>query len=131
MIKVLIVEDDTLISRMYQKVFESEGYNVLLAGDGQVGLDLVRSEIPTIILLDIMMPKMNGLQMLQELKTDPKVSKIPVIVLTNLSGTADAEKALELGAVKYIVKSEYKPKEVFDIVKGILTAYTRNEIPKV
>jgi len=130
MIKVLVVEDDELISRMYQKVFQSEGYEVFVAENGQVGLDLARTKEPTIILLDIMMPKLNGMQMLQQLKADPKIAKIPVVILTNLSGTADAEKALEFGAVKYIIKSEYKPKEVFDIVKKILAAYTRDEVPK-
>lgn len=130
MIKILVVEDDVLISRMYQKVFESEGYEVFLAGDGQAGLDLARAKVPTIVLLDIMMPKMNGMQMLEQLKADPKITKIPVVILTNLAGTVDAEKALKMGAVKYIVKSEYTPKEVFDIVKGILAAYTRDEIPK-
>ena len=130
MAKILVVEDDALISRMYQKVFESEGYEVFMAVDGQIGLDLARTKKPTIILLDIMMPKLNGLQMLQQLKADPDIAKIPVIVLTNLSGAQDAERALELGAVRYIVKSEHKPKEVFDIVKGILAGYTRNEIPE-
>ncbi|MDO8269752.1 MAG: response regulator [Candidatus Levybacteria bacterium] len=130
MIKVLIVEDDVLISRMYQKVFESEGYEVLMAGNGQEGLDMARTKAPTIILLDIMMPKMNGMQMLEQIKADPKIAKIPVIVLTNLSGTTDAERALKLGAVKYIVKSEHKPKDVFDMVKGILAASTRDEIPE-
>ena len=130
MAKILVVEDDALISRMYQKVFESEGYEVFMAVDGQIGLDLARTKKPTIILLDIMMPKLNGLQMLQQLKADPDIAKIPVIVLTNLSGAQDAERALELGAVRYIVKTEHKPKEVFDILKGILAGYTRNEIPE-
>lgn len=75
MAKILVVEDDALISRMYQKVFESEGYEVFMAEDGQVGLDLARTKKPTIILLDIMMPKLNGLQMLQQLKADPILPK--------------------------------------------------------
>jgi len=130
MVKVLVVEDDVLISRMYKKVFQSERYEVFVAENGQVGLDLARTIEPTIILLDILMPKLNGMQMLQQLKADPKIAKIPVVILTNLAGTADAEKALGLGAVKYIIKSEHKPKEVFDIVKGIITAHTRDEVPE-
>src|SRR3990172_5621808 len=115
---------------MYQKVFQSEGYEVFVAENGQVGLDLARTIEPTIILLDILMPKLNGMQMLQQLKADPKIAKIPVVILTNLAGTADAEKALGLGAVKYIIKSEHKPKEVFDIVKVIITSHTRDEVPE-
>jgi DNA-binding response OmpR family regulator len=126
---ILIVEDDTLLLRMYQEAFSSEGFEVLSALDGQAGLDLARSKKPTIILLDIMMPKMNGIQMLEQLKADPAIHTIPVIVLTNLSGTKDAEKALALGAVKYVIKSEYKPREVIKIVKDIITGYTRDSIP--
>ena len=75
------------------------------------------------------MPKMNGMQMLEQLKADASIRTIPVIVLTNLSGTKDAEKALELGAVKYVIKSENKPREVIKIVKDILAGYTRDNIP--
>jgi len=134
MSKILIVEDDALILRMYQEAFTSEGFEVLFASDGQAGLEMARANKPTIILLDIMMPKLNGMQMLEQLKADPAISTIPVIVLTNLSSTMDAEKALKLGAVKYVVKSEYKPREVIKIVKDILAGYTRGDgipVPKV
>jgi len=77
-----------------------------------------------------MMPKMNGLEVLGKMKADPEIKKIPVVVLTNLAGQQDAEKALSMGAVRYIVKSEYEPKQVADIVKEILAGYTRGEIPK-
>jgi DNA-binding response OmpR family regulator len=98
---------------MYQEAFTSEGFEVLFASDGQAGLDMARANKPTIILLDIMMPKLNGMQMLEQLKADPAIHTIPVIVLTNLSSTMDAEKALKLGAVKYVVKSDYKPREIY------------------
>ena len=130
MSKVLIIEDDPLMSRMYQKIFTFEKYEVVMAGDGQQGLDLARSEKPTLILLDVMMPKMNGFQVLEKLKEDPDTKKIPVVMLTNLAGEQDAETALAKGAVKYIVKSEYEPKQVADMVKEILAGYTRNDVPK-
>ncbi len=130
MAKVLIVEDDPLMSRMYQKIFTFEGYEVELASDGEEGLDKVRSTKPTIILLDVMMPKMNGMQVLEKLKLDPELKAIPVIMLTNLAGQQDAENAIAKGAVKYIIKSEHEPKEVANMVKEILSGYTRNEIPK-
>lgn len=122
MAKVLIIEDDPLISRMYQKIFTFEKYEVEMAKDGQEGLDKARQTKPSVILLDVMMPKMNGLQVLERLKADPATKSIPVLILTNLSGQLDAETAISKGAVKYIVKSEHEPKEVADIVKKILEA---------
>lgn len=129
MAKILIVEDDPLMQRMYQKAFSFDGYEVVVAGDGVEGIDKARSEKPTAVLLDVMMPKMNGLDALAKIKSDPDLKKLPIIMLTNLAGSADAEKALELGAVKYIVKSEQEPKEVVKMVKEIVAGYTRDEIP--
>jgi CheY-like chemotaxis protein len=77
-----------------------------------------------------MMPKMNGLQALEKLKADVETKSIPVVMLTNLAGQQDAEAALAKGAVKYIIKSEYEPKQVANMVKEILAGYTRNEVPK-
>src|SRR5438270_144584 len=119
MAKILIVEDDPLMSRMYQKIFTFEGYEVHNAGDGAEGVEKARSIKPTIILLDVMMPKMNGLDALDKLKSDPDTKAIPVIMLTNLAGQQDRETAMAKGAVKYIVKSEYDPKETVNLVKGI------------
>lgn len=130
MSKVLIVEDDPLMSRMYQKIFTFEGYEVEMAGDGEEGLEKAKKVIPTIILLDVMMPKMNGMQVLEKLKVDPATKAIPVVMLTNLAGQQDAEAALAKGAVKYIIKSEYEPKQVASMVKEVLAGYTRNEVPK-
>ena len=130
MAKILVVEDDPLMSRMYQKIFTFEGYDVEVAHDGQEGLDKARTVNPTIILLDIMMPKLNGLQVLEQLKADPKTKSLPVVMLTNLAGTQDAEAALAKGAVKYIIKSENEPKQVTQMVKEILAGYTRNDVPQ-
>ncbi len=129
MAKVLIVEDDPLMSRMYQKIFSFEKYEVEVAADGEEGLTKATSSNPTIILLDVMMPKMNGLQVLEKLKADANTKNIPVIMLTNLAGQQDAESALSKGAVKYIVKSEHDPKEITNMVKEIIAGYTRNEVP--
>jgi CheY-like chemotaxis protein len=129
MAKILIIEDDPLMQRMYQKAFGFDGYEVAVAGDGVEGLEKVRSEKPTIILLDVMMPKMNGLDTLSKIKADPELKATPVIMLTNLAGSADAEKALSMGAVKYIVKSEQEPKQVVAMVKEILAGYTRDAVP--
>lgn len=130
MARVLIVEDDPLMRRMYQKIFGFEKYEVEMAADGEEGLAKAASANPTVILLDVMMPKMNGLQVLEKLKADPATKNIPVIMLTNLAGQQDAESALAKGAVKYIIKSEHEPKEVADLVKEVVAGYTRNEIPQ-
>ena len=129
MTKILIIEDDPLMLRMYQKIFKFEGFEVAVAANGEEGIFITRKEKPTLILLDIMMPKVNGLEVLEKLKADPETKKIPIVMLTNLAGTHDAEKALTMGAVKYIVKSEYDPKQVTNMVKEILAGYTRDTIP--
>lgn len=130
MAKILIVEDDPLMARLYEKVFKFEGYEVDVALNGREGLDKVRANKPTVMVLDIMMPEMNGLEVLDKLKADPETKTIPVVVLTNLAGGQDAEAALTKGAVKYIVKSEYEPKQIANMIKEVLAGYTRNEIPQ-
>ncbi len=126
---LLIVEDDPLMSRMYQKIFSFEKYEVVTASNGEEGLDKVRELKPTVVLLDVMMPKMNGLQVLEKIKSDPDIKHIPVIMLTNLAGEKDAETALLKGAVKYIVKSEHDPKQVVSMVKEIIAAHSRDDVP--
>jgi CheY-like chemotaxis protein len=123
MTKVLIVEDDPLISRMYQKIFTFEKFDVEVAANGEEALGKVTDFNPTLILLDVMMPKMNGLQVLEKLKEFDITKHIPVVMLTNLAGQQDAETALAKGAVKYIIKSEYEPKQVVDMVKDVLKGY--------
>jgi DNA-binding response OmpR family regulator len=126
MAKVLIVEDDPLISRMYQKIFTFEKFEVDVAANGEEALSKVGDFNPTLILLDVMMPKMNGLQVLEQLKLMDATKNIPVVMLTNLSGQQDAETAIAKGAVKYIIKSEYEPKEVVEMVKEVLAGYANN-----
>ena len=130
MVKILIIEDDPLMQRMYQKAFAFDGYEVLVASDGVEGLETIRTEKPTLVLLDVMMPKMNGLEVLEKVKADPEIKNTPIIMLTNLAGSADAEKALSQGAVKYIIKSEQEPKAVVAMVKEIMAGYTRDAIPE-
>jgi CheY-like chemotaxis protein len=118
---LLLVEDDPLMSRMYQKLFTFEGFQVETANDGAEGLNKAKSFKPDLIMMDIMMPNMNGMDALSKMKGDGDTQHIPVIMLTNLAGQQDREEALSKGATKYIVKSEYDPKQVLDIVKGVLT----------
>ena len=117
---------------MYQRKLTSDGYQVDLAVNGEEGLVKIRSFRPDVVLLDIMMPKLNGLQVLERVKADPTVSSIPIVILTNLGGSQqDIERGLELGAVAYLVKSAYRPDEVIAKVKEVLAGYTRSkEIPE-
>ena len=120
--------------RLYERTFRLSGYEVELANDGEEALAKLRKieSAPTLMLCDVMMPKMNGFDVLRELKKDKKLKNMPVVMLTNLAGQADAEKALELGAVLYLVKSQYDPKEVVEKVKEIIAGYTRDKsVPEV
>lgn len=131
--KILLVEDDPLMIRMYQRKLLTDGYEVEIAVNGEEGLVHVRSFRPDVVLLDIMMPKLNGLQVLERMKSDPTTAHVPVVILTNLGGSEeDIERGLELGAVAYLVKSAYRPDEVIAKVKEVLSAYMHaREIPQV
>lgn len=119
-IKILLVEDDNFIVDMYTTKFELEGFQVVSAEDGQKGIDAAKSENPNIILLDILMPKMDGFAVLEQLKKDPDTKNIPVILLTNLGQKEDVKKGFELGAVGYLIKAHFMPSEVVDKIKKIL-----------
>jgi CheY-like chemotaxis protein len=120
MTKVLLIEDDPLIYRMYQKLFTLEGYEVELAENGQLGLEKLKTYHPDIILLDIMMPTMNGIEMMSQLKSEPSTKDIPVVVLTNLADMRVTNMALSKGAVLCIIKSQTEPDDVVASIKGVL-----------
>lgn len=129
-----MAEDDPLMSRMYERAFRLGGHELTLAHDGEEALALLQKmdEKPMLILLDIMMPKLNGFDVLRKIKEDATLKHIPVIMLTNLAGDADAEKALGLGAVLYLVKSQYSPKEVVGKVQEIIAASEHGDnVPQV
>jgi CheY-like chemotaxis protein len=118
--KLLIVEDDQLMCRVYSAWFKLKGYEVETAHDGEEGLDKVTSFQPDLILLDVMMPKKNGFEVLDKLKSDPTTRAIPVIMLTNLSGEKEMNSALARGAARYIVKSEFELEKVAEMMAEVL-----------
>ena len=131
MAKILLADDDPLMVRMYQKKLENDGYEVAVADDGDTALIKIKEFKPDLILLDIMMPKINGLQVLAKLKADPETCNLPVILLTNVHGSdEDINQGLELGAVAYLVKANNRPKVVVEKVKEILGGYV-HALPKV
>jgi len=103
---ILLVEDDAMVVRMYQRKLEHDGFKVNLAFNGEEGLAAVKKERPDLILLDVMMPKMNGIDTLKALKADKSTKDIPAIILTNLGDNSeDVEKCKALGAADYLVKA--------------------------
>jgi len=120
--KIAIIEDDIAISQMYRLKFEAEGYEVQTAENGKLGLELAELFKPDIILLDLMMPEMNGDEMLAELRKKAWGKDVVVIILTNL-GEEEAPKTLkDLGVHSFIVKAEMTPRQVAERVKQALNA---------
>lgn len=118
--KILIVEDDKSLREMYQLRLSINGYDVIEAGDGEEGLDVAIKEKPDLILLDIMMPKMSGMDVLDILKSTPETKDIPVIVLTALTEEHVKSKGLVYGAEDYLVKSQTMPGQVVEKIEGVL-----------
>lgn len=119
---VLLIEDDLLLVKMYQTKFTLEGFNCLVANDGEEGLKLALENGVDFIILDIMLPKLSGLDVLEKLQQDPKGKEIPVVVLTNLTQQEEAQKALALGAKEYLIKANLTPKDVVEKVRQYLPA---------
>jgi len=118
--KILIAEDEAALQDALQKVFVSEGYEVEQAFDGEETLSKIRSTKPDLVLLDLVMPKKHGFEVLQEIKADGELKRIPVLVLTNLEESEDVMRAIELGARGYLIKANYALKEVLSKVKEVL-----------
>lgn len=110
--KVLIIEDDPPYRKIYKRKFEVSGYIADVAENGEEGLEKMRSFKPDIVFVDLMMPKMDGFQVLDKAKADPELKNIPIVVLTNLSTSDDANKVLEKGAVAILVKSDTEPNAI-------------------
>jgi DNA-binding response OmpR family regulator len=120
--KILIVEDDSFLLNMYATKFEMEGFEVVMAEDGEKGLRLAKKEMPDMILLDILLPKMNGFEVLKALKEDELTKDMKVLLLTNLSQRAEVDQGFDLGAVEYLIKAHFMPSEVVAKVKKILAS---------
>ena len=119
-IRIALIEDDPFLSSMYSTKFELEGFGVLAANDGIKGLELISTEIPDLILLDVLMPKKNGFGVLEDIKKNKETKDIPVILLTNLNQEEEVERGMELGAVDYLVKAHFMPSEVITKIKNLV-----------
>ena len=120
MAKILLVEDDLPLIRMYQLVLKKAGFDVVCALDGEEGIKCISREKPDMVLLDLVLPKKDGFEVLQELKGNKKLANIPVVCLTVLSQEHDKNKAKQLGAVDYLIKTKVMPQEIVARLKSIL-----------
>jgi CheY-like chemotaxis protein len=120
---ILIVEDESFLSKVLAERMEDEGFGRIdVAGNGEEALQKVHAHRPDIILLDMILPRMNGFEVLEHLQADPKLKTIPVLVLSNLGQDQDMEQAKQLGAADYIVKSNFSLQKVVEKIASILKA---------
>jgi len=118
--KILIIEDDQIVANIYRNKFSVEGYKVEIALDGEVGRELIKSFRPDAIVLDLMLPKITGLELMKEIRAEPGFEKVPVIVFSNTYLTNMVQEAWKAGATKCLSKANCTPKQVLDVVRSVL-----------
>ncbi len=118
--KILIIEDDDLLRGLVSKKLSREGYNIVQAVDGEGGLKMTATERPDLVLLDILLPGMDGFEVLRSIKADPAIAKIPVVILSNLWQKEDIEKGMKLGATDYLIKVNFAAEEILGKIKAII-----------
>ncbi len=118
--KILFIEDESALQTTFGNMLTKRGYKMIKAMDGRTGLDLAKEEKPDLILLDLILPKMDGFGVLKGLKENEETRDIPVIILTNLENTGDVQRALEIGATTYLTKANYTLTEILEKIEKIL-----------
>ncbi|MFA6436650.1 MAG: response regulator [Candidatus Paceibacterota bacterium] len=119
-IHLLVVEDDEFLVKMYESGLTKEGFDVTTAGNGEEGLQKAGEIKPDLILLDLIMPKMDGFTCLEKLKEDNAIKRIPVVILSNLGQDSDIKRGMEMGAEGYLIKTDFTVKQVAEKVRKIL-----------
>ncbi len=115
--KILIIEDEELLCNLLKRKLNEEGYQTSVAKDGVEGMKMIKEIKPDLILLDIVMPNKNGFEVMDEMQTDEKLKHIPIIVISNSGQPVEIDKAKELGAKDWLIKTEFDPQEVIEKVK--------------
>ncbi|NOQ68251.1 response regulator [Patescibacteria group bacterium] len=117
--KILIIEDEKVLSELLEKKIKEEGYEASIAMDGEEGLESMKKEKPDLVLLDIIMPRMDGFRVMEEMNKDPELNlkKIPVVIVSNSGQPVEIDKALDLGVRDYLIKTQFDPMEVIDKIK--------------
>ena len=117
---ILLIEDDEFLAELYATKLNLEGFDIALAVDGEKGLKMIKEKKPSLILLDIILPKLDGFEILKIIKADKKLKNIPVILLTNLSQKDEVKKGLDLGADDYLIKAHFMPSEVVKKIQRMI-----------
>lgn len=118
--KILIVEDDKFLRELIVAKLSKENYDVVAAVDGEEGIKKVKEEKPDLILLDLILPGIDGFEVLSQIKNDPSVAHIPVIIVSNLGQREDIERGISLGANDYLIKAHFTPGEIIDKIRAVL-----------
>lgn len=118
--KILVVEDDRFLRELIIKKISKEGFEVVSAVDGEDGIKKIKEEKPDLVLLDLILPGIDGFEVLSQMKEDPEIKSIPVIILSNLGQKEDVEKGIKLGAQDYLIKAHFTPGEIIEKVKANL-----------
>jgi len=117
---ILIIEDDEFFRDLVDKKLISEGFDVAKAVDGEEGIKKIKEEKPDLILLDLLLPNIDGFEVLERIKKDPATASIPVIILSNLGQKEEVEKGLEFGAADFLIKAQFTSDEIIEKVKNVL-----------
>ena len=118
--KILLIEDDSILLKAVSAALEKEGFEVLTATDGETGIKSIEEANPNLVILDIILPKKNGYEIMEYVKLKPELAGIPIVILTNLEGSQDVERMLALGARAFLVKANYTIDEIVGAIKRIL-----------
>ncbi len=129
--KILVAEDDKFLSRAYEFKLAKTGCQIILAADGEETMAKVKAEMPDLVLLDLIMPKKNGFDVLEEMKASPKLKNIPVIIMSNLGQEADIKKGLAAGAIDYVVKANTSLEDVVNRIEKALKRDFKIQAPSV
>jgi len=117
---ILVIEDDKFLRELISRKLTGEGFDVLEAVDGEEGIKKIKEGKPDLVLLDLILPSIDGFEILTRVRDDPEVSSIPVIILSNLGQREEVEKGLKLGAVDYLIKAHFTPGEIIEKIKNVL-----------
>ena len=118
--KILIIEDDKFLRELIGQKLLKEGYDIVEAVDGEKGIKTIKDEKPDLVLLDLILPGMDGFEVLTKIKEDEGIAQTPVIILSNLGQKDDIEKGLKMGAADYLIKAHFTPGEIIDKIKIVL-----------
>jgi len=121
--KILIIEDEKLLSEMYTDKFQEAGFLVISAPEAENGLEVAKKEKPDLIILDILLPKGDGISFLQKMREESGLSMTPVVVFSNFDDPTTKKAAFRLGVKDYLIKTNYTPREIIEKIKGILSSY--------